>query len=62
MKNDDFRSPFGVTILVETVIFIKFKGGFRPTMVIWSGRFGRALVMVWVIFKVALGRLRGRLG
>ena len=26
MKNDDFRSPFGVTILVETVIFIKFQG------------------------------------
>ena len=26
MKNDDVRSPFGVTILVETVIFIKIQG------------------------------------
>ena len=26
MKNDDFRNPFGITILVETVIFIKFRG------------------------------------
>ncbi len=53
MKNDDFRSPFGVTILDVSVIFIKFQGGFRPIMVIWSGRFGRAPVMVLVIFKVA---------
>ena len=26
MKNDDFRGPFGVTILVKTVILIKFQG------------------------------------
>ena len=53
MKNDDFRSPFGITILVKTVIFNKLQGGFQAMMVIWSGRFGRAPVVVWVIFKVA---------
>ena len=56
MKNDDFRSPFGVTILDVSVIFIKFQGDFWPMMVIWSGRFGRAPVVVLVIFKVARRR------
>ena len=53
----DFRGPFGITILVKTVIFIKLQGGFQPMMVISSGRFGRAPVMVLVIFKVAVRRL-----
>ena len=53
MKNDDFQNPFGATILVKTVIFIKFQGGFQLMMVISSGRFGRAPVVVLVIFKVA---------
>ena len=53
MKNDDFRSPFGVTIIAVSVIFSKLQGGFRFIMVIWSGRFGRAPVVVLVISKVA---------
>ena len=53
MKHDDFRGPFGVTILDVSVIFIKFQGGVLLMMVIWSGRFGRAPVVVLVIFKVA---------
>ena len=61
MKNEDFRSAFGVTILVKTVIFIKFQGWVRVVNTTWSGQFGRAPVMVLVIFKVALSWLRGRL-
>ncbi len=61
MKNDDFRGPFGITILVKTVIFIKLEGGFQPMMVLWSGRFGSAPVVVLVICKVAVRRLWGRL-
>ena len=56
-ENDDFRGPFGITILVKTVIFIKFQGGFQAMMVIWSGRFGSAPVQVLVICKVAVRRL-----
>ena len=36
MKNDDFRSPFGTTILDVSVIFIKLQGGFQLMMDIWS--------------------------
>ena len=57
IKNDDFRSPFGATILVKTVIFSKCQGGLQLIMVIWSGPFGRAPVVVLVIFKVARRRL-----
>ena len=62
MKNYDFRGPFGVTFLSVSVIFMKFQGGDRPIMVIWSGRFGRAPVMVSVIFKVARRSQVGGLG
>ena len=62
MKNDDFRSSFDVTIVVKTVIFIEFQGGVLLMMVIWSGRFGRAPVMVLVIFKVARRSQVGGLG
>ena len=61
MKNDDFRGPFGITILVKTVIFIKLEGGFQPMKVIWTGRFGRAPGVVLVICKVAARRLLHRL-
>ena len=61
IKNDDFRSPFGATILVKTVIFSKCQGGLQLIMVIWSGPFGRAPVVVLVIFKVARRRPWGRL-
>ena len=57
MKNDDFQNPFGATILVKTVIFSKCQGGLQLIMVIWSGPFGRAPVVVLVIFKVARRRL-----
>ena len=53
-KHDDFRGPFGVTVLVKTVIFIKFQGRVRVVNTIWSGRFGWAPVVVLVIFNVAL--------
>ena len=56
MKNDDFQNPFGATILVKTVIFSKFQRGYQLIMVIWSGPFGRAPVVVLVIFKVARRR------
>ena len=56
MENDDFRGPFGITILVKTVIFIKLEGGFQPMMVIWSGRFGSPPVVVLVICEVAVRR------
>ena len=57
MKNDDFRSPFGVTIIGVSVIFIKFQGGFQLMMVIWSGPFGVTIIDVLVIFA---GSPRGR--
>ena len=56
MKNDDFRGPFGVTLVVTMAIFIKFQGWAWGMMDHWSGRFGMAPVMALVIFKVALWR------
>ena len=53
MKNDDVQTPFGATILMKTVIFSKCQGGYQLIVVIWSGPFGRAPVVVLVIFKVA---------
>ena len=61
MKNDDFRSQSGVTTPIETVIFMKLQGGVRGMMTHGWGRFGRAPVMVLVIFKLALGRQEVRL-
>ena len=61
MKTDDFWGRFGVTILVKTVILVKYQGWGWGIENIWSGRFGWGLVMVLVISKVALWRQQGRL-
>ena len=37
MRNDDFRGPSCVTILVKTVIFISFQAWVRGMMDRWSG-------------------------
>ena len=54
MKTDDVRGPFGFSVLAKTVIFIKCQGLGKVVDDIWLGRIGSALVMVFVIFRVAL--------
>ena len=56
MNTDGFQCPFGVTILMKTVIFDKFQGWVRGMMIIGQVDLAGPHVVVLVVFKVAVWR------